>query len=111
MGINKFKRVFEDFKRDNRRRRIEKYVQRFKEDKMEREAEERAEQEELSRELLEEKLLDLIEDEVDRCGGLAGLDGETISDILSYYIDGDPRFRAKLEKELRRASNRRHMRF
>jgi len=66
----------------------------------------KAEQEEVLRIILEEKLLDAIADAVDNNGGISGLDGETISDILSYYIDGDPRFRVKLEKELMKASLR-----
>ncbi len=96
-------------KRKKRKKRINKYIsieERLKadEEKEQREEmeEEIRERDELLREIVEEYLLDIIEDEVERRGGIGGLDGETISDILSYYMDNDPRFQLKLQRELAR---------
>ncbi len=100
-------------KRKKQKKRNNKYISiedRLKADeekeKREELEEEIREREELTREILEEYILDIIEDEVDKRGGIEGLDGETISDILSYYIANDPRFQIKLQKELRRKGKR-----
>ncbi len=55
-------------------------------------------EDDLQREFLENRLLDWVEIEYDR----RGLDGWRIADILSYYIANDPRFRRRLELEIRR---------
>ncbi len=95
--------------RKKQKKRNNKYIsieERLKADeekeKREEQEEEIREMEELKREILEEYILDIIEDEVDRMGGIEGVDGETISDILSYYISNDPRFQIKLQRELTR---------
>lgn len=62
----------------------------------------REDKEEMLREIIEDKLLDFIEEEVNKNGGLYGMDGETFSDILSYYLENDPKFKYKLEKELKK---------
>jgi hypothetical protein len=64
--------------------------------------EEITDRDELAKEIMEENLLDIIEDEIDRRGGIGGLDGGTISDILSYYIANDSKLQLKLQRELRR---------
>lgn len=64
--------------------------------------EEITDRDELAKEIMEENLLDIIEDEIDRIGGIGGLDGGTISDILSYYIANDSKLQLKLQRELRR---------
>jgi len=96
-------------KRKKRKKRINRYIsieERLKadEEKEKREdmEEETKEREELIRKILEEYILDIIEDEVDRRGAIGDLDGETISDILSYYMNNDPRFQLKLQRELTR---------
>lgn len=96
-------------KRKKKKKRNNKYIsieERLKADeekeKREEMEEEIIERNELIRGILEEYILDIIEDEVDRRGGIKGLDGETISDILSYYMANDPRFQLKLQRELTR---------
>ncbi len=74
--------------------------------KARRDEEVREDKEEMLREIIEDKLLDFIEEEVNKNGGLYGMDGETIGDILSYYLDNDPRFKYKLEKELKKVRQR-----
>lgn len=92
-----------------RKKRINKHMTREErrradqdEERRERIEEERRDREELMNEIIEESILDIIEDEIDRRGGIDGLDGETISDILSYYIANDSRVEFRLQKELRR---------
>jgi len=106
MGRDKLGKLFTKIKIASRQRRIKKHMNREAEARIREVEDIKEEQEEILRIILEEKLLDAVEDAVDNNGGVAGLDGETISDILSYYIAGDPRFRVKLEKELMKASLR-----
>ncbi|MEG0306757.1 MAG: hypothetical protein RR636_02355 [Clostridium sp.] len=84
------------------RRIKDRYISRGDKSQIEDEVNRRLEAEEEIRIILEERILDAIEDLVDRNGGVSGLDGQTVSDILSYYIAGDPRFREKLKNELQR---------
>ena len=100
-------------KRKKQKKRNNKYIsieERLKADEEKEKREDREEEikerEELIREILEEYILDIIEDEVDRRGTIGDLDGETISDILSYYMANDPRFQLKLQRELRRKERR-----
>ncbi|MEG2290092.1 MAG: hypothetical protein RR891_02225 [Clostridium sp.] len=84
------------------RRIKDRYLSRGDKSQIEDEVNRRLEAEEEIRIILEERILDAIEDLVDRNGGVSGLDGQTVSDILSYYIAGDPRFKDKLKNELQR---------
>lgn len=59
-----------------------------------------------SRILLIDSILDRIEEEVDKRGGINGIDGRAFADILSFYIDGDPRYSLLVQKELMRRSTR-----
>ncbi|MEG1254365.1 hypothetical protein [Clostridium sp.] len=106
MGRDKLGQLFTRVKIASKQRRINKHMKRQVESRIAETEDIKAEQEEVLRIILEEKFLDAIEDAIDNNGGIVGLDGETISDILSYYIAGDPRFRIKLEKELRKAALR-----
>ena len=92
-------------KRKKRKKRINKHMTREERVKAD-EEEERRDREELMNEIMEESILDIIEDEIDRRGGINGLDGETISDILSYYIANDSRFELRLQRELIRRDRR-----
>lgn len=95
--------------RENRKKSIDRHMKREKRKKVKQEEarrkkleEEMIDRQEIMNEIVEEKFLDIIEDEVDRMGGINGLDGKAVSDILSYYIANDPRLELKLQRELKR---------
>lgn len=100
---NKKKRKERINRHMTREERVKAYQE---EERRERLKEERRDREELINEIMEESILDIIEDEIDRRGGINGLDGETISDILSYYIANDSRFELRLQRELIRRGRR-----
>lgn len=93
---NRKKGIDRDTKKEERKRAKQEEARR------KRLEEEMRDRQELMNEIMEEKFLDIIEDEVDRMGGINGLDGEAVSDILSYYMANDPRLQLKLQRELNR---------
>ncbi|MDU1411378.1 MAG: hypothetical protein E6929_01075 [Clostridium sp.] len=70
----------------------------------------RIEDELFKRAIVEEVFLDRVEEEVDRRGGIGGLDGEAFADVLSFYLAGDPRYQQVLSRELLLSRRRKRIR-
>lgn len=89
-----------------REKRIEKNLKKDEAKRIKNQRQEEEDRSYFSRILLIDSILDRIEEEVDRRGGINGIDGRTFADILSFYIDGDPRYSLLVQKELMRRSAR-----
>ncbi|MEG1870712.1 MAG: hypothetical protein RR192_01785 [Peptostreptococcaceae bacterium] len=91
---------------NNQKKRINKYMEEEERRKARHDEEIIEDRKDRLIEIFKDKLLDFIEEEVNKDDGVYGMDGETLSDILSYYLDNDPRFHSKLEKELKKIGKR-----
>lgn len=91
---------------NTRGRRIEKNLKKDESIRIKKQRELEEDKAYFSRILLIDSILDRIEEEVDRRGGIDGIDGRTFADIVSFYIDGDPRYSLLVQRELMRRSAR-----
>lgn len=91
---------------NSRGRRIEKKIKKDEATRIKNKRDIEEDKSYFSRILLVDSILDRIEEEVDRRGGINGIDGRAFADILSFYIDGDPRYSLLVQKELIRRSMR-----